>query len=147
MAMVNIQEFKSLALGGEAGVVALVDDDRQITQVLQSWLDMLDMPAEVHESAEKLLSCLEPDVDRWVLRRGPYAGQPLVGAVLDLNLPGLHGFGLAQELRKVSQKLPIVVITAARNEVRETLGEGVQDVVCLSKPFKLEVLEKILLGD
>ena len=120
--MVNIQEFKSLALGGEAGVVALVDDDRQITQVLQSWLDMLDMPAEVHESAEKLLSCIEPHEGRWVMRRGPYLGQPLVGAVLDLNLPGLHGFGLAQELRKVSHQLPIVVITAARNEVRQALG-------------------------
>lgn len=144
--MVSIQEFKSMSVNGEAGVVALVDDDRQITQVLQNWLDMLEMPAEVHDSAEKLLASLEPQDNRWVLRRGPYTGQPLVGAVLDLNLPGLHGFGLAQELRKVSEKLPIVVITAARNEVRKHLGDGIDDVVCLSKPFKLEALEKILLG-
>jgi len=144
--MVSIQEFKSLLVNGDAGVVALVDDDRQITQVLQNWLDMLEIPAEVHDSAEKLLSCLEPSEGRWLVRRGPHSGQPLVGAVLDLNLPGLHGFGLAQELRKVSQKLPIVVITAARNEVRTSLGDGVDDVVCLSKPFKLDVLEKILMG-
>jgi DNA-binding response OmpR family regulator len=145
--VLNIQEFKNMSLGGPAGVVALVDDDRQITQVLQSWLDMLDMPAEVHESAEKLLSSLEPDNGRWLFRRGHYAGRPLVGAVIDLNLPGLHGFGLAKALRKVSQQLPIVVITAARNEVRQALGDDVDDVVCLSKPFKLEALEKIFLGE
>lgn len=145
--MVNIQEFKGLSVSGDAGVVALVDDDRQITQVLQNWLDMLEMPAEVHDSAENLLASLEPADGCWLVRRGPHVGQPLVGAVLDLNLPGLHGFGLAQELRKVSRKLPIVVITAARNEVRENLGSGIDDVVCLSKPFKLDVLEKILMGE
>lgn len=145
--MVSIQEFKSMSVNGEAGVVALVDDDRQITQVLQNWLDMLEMAAEVHDSAEKLLACLEPAEGRWLVRRGPYSGQPLVGAVLDLNLPGLHGFGLAQELRKVSSQLPIVVITAARNEVRASLGNGVDDVVCISKPFKLDVLEKVLMGE
>lgn len=145
--MVSIQEFKSLSVNGDAGVVALVDDDRQITQVLQNWLDMLEMPAEVHDSAEKLLSCLEPGDGFWRVRRGPHSGFPLVGAVLDLNLPGLHGLGLAKELRKVSHQLPIVLITAARNDVRESLGKGLEDVVCLPKPFKLDVLERILMGD
>jgi len=145
--MVTIQEFKTLSPGFDVGVVALVDDDRQITQVLQNWLDMLEVPAEVHDSAEKLLASLEPCDGRWLVRRGPHMGQPLLGAVLDLNLPGLHGFGLAKELRKVSHELPIVVITAARSEVRDQLGDGVSDVVCLPKPFKLDVLEKILMGD
>lgn len=142
--MVSIQEFK--ATGVTAGVVALVDDDPQITQALQTWLEMMDQPTETHMSAEQLLENLEATNGRWVMRNGPNAGAHLVGAVVDLNLPGLHGFGLAKELRKVCQDMPIVVITAARPEERQRLGSGVDDVVCLTKPFKLEVLEKAFLG-
>jgi DNA-binding response OmpR family regulator len=57
--------------------------------------------------------------------------------VLDLNMPGLDGFGVLQRLGKAgTARLPILVLTARHDvaDVQRAIGLGARDY--LAKPFK-----------
>jgi DNA-binding response OmpR family regulator len=60
--------------------------------------------------------------------------------VLDLGLPDMDGFDLLDELRRIDQRLPVVILTA-RDGVRDTVAglEGGADDY-LTKPFSFEEL-------
>ena len=60
--------------------------------------------------------------------------------VLDLGLPDMDGFDLLDELRRVDQRMPVVILTA-RDGVRDTVAglEGGADDY-LTKPFSFEKL-------
>ena len=58
--------------------------------------------------------------------------------ILDLMLPLVDGFGVLEQIRKVNQKIPILILSA-RNQAADKLRgfkEGVDDY--LTKPFELE---------
>ncbi len=58
--------------------------------------------------------------------------------ILDLMLPLLDGFGVLEQVRKVNQKIPILILSA-RNQAADKLRgfkEGVDDY--LTKPFELD---------
>ena len=58
--------------------------------------------------------------------------------ILDLMLPLLDGFGVLEKIRKVNQKIPILILSA-RNQAADKLRgfkEGVDDY--LTKPFELD---------
>ena len=58
--------------------------------------------------------------------------------ILDLMLPLIDGFGVLEQVRKVNQKIPILILSA-RNQAADKLRgfkEGVDDY--LTKPFELE---------
>lgn len=60
--------------------------------------------------------------------------------LLDIMMPGLDGFSVLEEIRKVDKKLPILILSAkdaARDKVK-ALSKGVDDY--LAKPFDLDEL-------
>ncbi|MEK4532930.1 response regulator transcription factor [Solibacillus sp. FSL K6-1554] len=61
--------------------------------------------------------------------------------LLDLMLPGIDGFIVCQEIRKVNQKVGIIMITAKTQEKDKIDGLviGADDYLC--KPFSLKELE------
>ena len=60
--------------------------------------------------------------------------------ILDVNMPGLDGFGVAERLRANGDQTPIIFLTArtAPDDLREGYGSGGDDY--LMKPFRLEEL-------
>jgi two-component system, OmpR family, copper resistance phosphate regulon response regulator CusR len=64
--------------------------------------------------------------------------------ILDLGLPGKHGFEVLRELRGAGQRLPVVILTA-RDSVKDTvtgLDSGADDYI--AKPFRFdEVLARV----
>ncbi|THV37113.1 response regulator transcription factor [Glycomyces buryatensis] len=60
--------------------------------------------------------------------------------ILDVNMPGLDGFGVADRLRATGDQVPIIFLTArtAPDDLREGFGSGGDDY--LMKPFRLEEL-------
>jgi DNA-binding response OmpR family regulator len=64
--------------------------------------------------------------------------------ILDLGLPGKHGFEVLRELRRAGQRLPVVILTA-RDSVKDTvagLEGGADDYI--AKPFRFdEVLARV----
>lgn len=144
------------------GTVAIVDDDRGIAQALQVWLDHVSIPVRTFADGLSLLDVLQPVAAGWVfklaedtsaqadtmgqLEAAPPLQQRLQAVVIDLNLPGPNGFQIARQLREHAPDLPVVVITAASVDSQNVLGGVPAGVVCLSKPFDLDVLESALLG-
>ncbi len=127
-----------------AQMVALVDDEVQIVQALQTLLSFKGHASSVHASAESLLQALTVrDGQLWLPDKSGMP-RPLTAAVLDLNLPGMNGLDLAAHLRVLQPQLLLVMITAAPVDALQGRTQDLQDMVVLSKPFTLEALEQAL---
>ncbi|MBK9439806.1 MAG: response regulator [Comamonadaceae bacterium] len=126
--------------------VAIVDDDPQISQALGQWVELRGLQALRFTCAECLLKALAPD--KPPLTVGPTrqnsSSSALVAGILDLNLPGLSGMALAHLLRSMDANLPLVVVTALRQDERRHYGQLPAGVPCLQKPFDLDALEDAL---
>jgi len=128
------------------GMVAIVDDDPHISRALGSWLELNSLRATHHTSAESLLQAVHAGAGALTIHLGvdnPVVF-PLVGAVLDLNLPGATGIELATRLRRMAPGLPLVIITALRDDERERYGQPPPGIRILKKPFDLDDLEDAL---
>jgi DNA-binding response OmpR family regulator len=68
----------------------------------------------------------------------------VVGAVLDLNLPGITGVALAKSLRQLAPTMPLAIITALRADERMRYGQVSEGIEILQKPFDLDALEAAL---
>ena len=128
------------------GVIAIVDDDQSITSALAMWLKFYDIGVRSHHSAESLLQDIGSDSENLVLHamESTNADVPLLGAILDVNLPCMNGFELANALRQLKPNLPIIMITALNASERQQYGAINDNILCLSKPFDLNALENVL---
>jgi len=108
--------------------VLLVDDEDQLRRVMR---DLLERDGYVVVEAGDGVEALD-QVDR-------HAPDIIV---LDLNLPGLDGFGVLSHLRsrRATQEIPVVVLTARGDEENEirVFEFGADDF--LSKPFRARAL-------
>jgi CheY-like chemotaxis protein len=108
--------------------VLLVDDEDQLRRVMR---DLLERDGyDVIEASDGVEALDQVD------RHGPDI------IVLDLNLPGLDGYGVLSHLRsrRVTQHIPVVVLTARGDEENEVrvFEFGADDF--LSKPFRARAL-------
>ncbi len=128
------------------GILAIVDDDSHISRALGMWVEMYGLRATQHTSGESLLHALRQQDGRLTLHFAPSPALPmaLLGAVIDLNLPGISGIELAQALRRLTPDLPMVIITALCEDERARFGPAPPGVQCLKKPFDLGALEDAL---
>jgi FixJ family two-component response regulator len=102
-------------------LISVVDDDESVRESLPDLLREFGFAAQAFASAEEFLA-------------SDYLGQTRC-LVLDVAMPGMSGPDLQQELTRRRQEIPIVFITAHRDEgVRPRLLER-GAVECLSKPF------------
>lgn len=111
-----------------SGTVLLVDDEDQLRRVMR---DLLERDGYTVIEARDGIEALD-QVDR-------HAPDIMV---LDLNLPGLDGYGVLSHLRsrKATEHLPVVVLTARGDEENEVrvFEFGADDF--LSKPFRARAL-------
>ncbi len=105
----------------QRSLVSVVDDDESVRESLPDLLKTCGFMVQAFSSAEEFLA------------------SELVGQtkclILDIAMPGMTGPDLQQELRRRRQEIPIVYITARKDEaVRpRMLEQGA--VECLFKPF------------
>ncbi len=112
----------------QAATVLLVDDEDQLRRVMR---DLLERDGYTVIEAREGVEALD-QVDR----HGPDI------IVLDLNLPGLDGYGVLSHLRsrRGTEHIPVVVLTARGDEENEVrvFEFGADDF--LSKPFRARAL-------
>ena len=115
-------------------LVSVVDDDQSVRESLPDLLREFGFAVQAFSSAEEFLAsdCIDQTSC----------------LILDITMPGMSGPDLQRELTLRRQKIPIVFITAHRNEtVRPRLLEQ-GAVECLFKPFSdtalLEALRRAL---
>ncbi len=106
---------------GSRLLVSVVDDDESVRESLPDLLKELGYEARAFSSAEDFLAsdCVSKTAC----------------LMLDITMPGMSGPELQQELARRRQAMPIVFITARRDEdLRQRLiKQGA--VECLFKPF------------
>src|SRR6267142_3573013 len=102
-------------------LVSVVDDDESVRESLPDLLRELGFVVQAFASAEQVLASDCVDQTKWLL--------------LDVAMPGMTGPDLQRELTQRGQEIPIVYITAHKDEaVRPRLLEQ-GAVECVFKPF------------
>ena len=102
-------------------LISVVDDDQSVRESLPELLKELGFTARAFSSAMEFLASDAPLQSSCV--------------ILDVAMPMMSGPELFRELRNRNLKIPVVFITARKDEVVRTrlLGDGA--VGCLFKPF------------
>jgi len=105
----------------QASLVSVVDDDESVRESLPDLLRELGFSVQAFSSAEEFLASNYVDKTKCL--------------ILDIVMPGMTGPDLQRELKLRRQEIPIVFMTARKDEtIRPRLIElGAVD--CLFKPF------------
>jgi FixJ family two-component response regulator len=111
-------------------LVTVVDDDESVRESLPDLLKEFGYRVEAFSSAESFLAL------------GNETGTGCL--ILDVAMPGMTGPELLRLLRSSGQNLPVIFITAHRDESvrRRLLADGAVD--CLYKPFSDAALQRAL---
>lgn len=107
-------------------LVVVIDDDLSIRESLPDLLVQLGFESRAFSSAEEFLASAE-------LLEAECA-------ILDVAMPGMSGPDLRKELRIRRPQLPVIFITAQREEQVRTRLLELGAVACLFKPFSDTVL-------
>jgi len=99
--------------------LTVVDDDRDIRELLKAFLEKNGFEVTAYESGEALLD------------NSPQATDLLI---LDVGLPGIDGLELCRQLRQ-STDLPIIMLTAADDDIDRILGLELGADDYMGKPF------------
>jgi FixJ family two-component response regulator len=105
----------------ERPLVSVVDDDQSVRESLPDLLKELGYTAQVFSSAEAFLASDFVDQTKCL--------------ILDIAMPGISGLDLQRELNAEGKKIPIIFITAHKDEAihARALEQGAVEV--LLKPF------------
>ncbi len=111
-------------------LVSVVDDDESLRESLPDLVREFGFRAEAFSSAEEFLASDRLDETRCL--------------ILDVAMPGMTGPELQRELARRGQSIPIVFITALKDDtVRPRLIEA-GAAECLFKPFSDAALQRAL---
>ena len=102
-------------------LVVIVDDDESVRESLPDLLMLFGFAARAFSSAGAFVASDCVDQTRCL--------------ILDVAMPGMSGPDLQQELKRRRREIPIIFITACRDEIlcAHLIQQGA--VACLFKPF------------
>jgi len=105
----------------ERSLVSVVDDDESVRESLPDLLSEFGFAARAFSSAEAFLSSDCVDKTRCL--------------ILDVMMPGMTGLDLQQELTRRGQQIPVIFITARKDEALRARAFKQGAVKFLNKPF------------
>ena len=110
----------------KAEAVLVVDDEREIRDILREALEVEGLPVHTAEDGEQGLKMLH--------------SRPYRLVILDLRMPGLSGLELLSEINRMHRRPPVMILTgmASPEEIETALGYGAER--CLRKPFQIDSL-------
>src|SRR5882757_2682236 len=108
-------------MNGTRSLVSVVDDDESVRESLPDLLREFGFAAHAFSSPEEFLA-------------SDCVGQTRC-LILDIAMPGMPGPGLPKELKRRRQEIPIIFVTAQRDEAARSrlLEQGAGE--CVFKPF------------
>ncbi len=106
--------------------ILLVEDDPNLSMVLQDYLEMMDYQTQLSTNGEEGLKA--------------FGKQEFDMCILDVMMPKMDGFTLAEKIRKRNASIPIVFLTAKSLKEDRLKGfqTGCDDYI--TKPFSTEEL-------
>ena len=121
----------------ERSLVSVVDDDESVRESLPDLLSEFGFAARAFSSAEVFLSSDCVHKTRCL--------------ILDVMMPGMTGLDLQQELIRRGQEIPVIFITARKDEALRARAFKQGAVEFLNKPFSdtalLDALNLALKGN
>mgnify|MGYP001546064500 FL=1 len=105
----------------ERPLVTIIDDDESVRESLPDLLRVLGYPVQAFSSAGAFLASKSVGKTRCL--------------ILDVAMPGMTGPELNNELKRRGYRIPVVFITAHRDESVPPLLLDQGAVDCLFKPF------------
>ncbi len=106
--------------------VLLAEDDRNLGNILKSYLEAKGYPTRLCVNGEETLDAYRRD-------RFDFC-------ILDVMMPAKDGFTVAAEIRAMNQEIPILFLTAKSLQEDVLRGFEVGGDDYLTKPFSMEVL-------
>lgn len=111
-------------------IVSVVDDDESVRESLPDLLKELGFASRAFSSAKEFLASDSPGNTQCL--------------ILDIAMPGMTGPDLQRELKRRGMQIPIVFITAHRDETVRTRMLQHGAIECLFKPFSESALVEAL---
>jgi len=100
--------------------ILIIEDDQSIAEVEKDYLTINNFEVEIsYDGNEGLKEVLENDYDL---------------VIIDLMLPGIDGFKICKEIRKVKD-IPLIMVTAKKSDIDKVRGFGLGLDDYLTKPF------------
>jgi two-component system KDP operon response regulator KdpE len=110
----------------ESGIILVVDDEMSIRRALHTTLSKLGFETVEAARGEEALSLVRTN--------------PFDAVLLDINMPGMTGIDTCRNMRRLSSRIPILMLTVRDREDDkvEALDAGADDYI--TKPFQLREL-------
>lgn len=113
-------------MSSKAAKIFLVEDDLSFGSVLKSYLEINDFEVEWVDDGKYALEHF---------RKGVYSI-----CILDIMLPHVDGFTIANEIRQINTDVPIIFLTAKKLKDDVLKGYGVGGDDYITKPFDTDIL-------
>lgn len=119
----QLGEGKRLGNGCETMNILMIEDNESVSEMMQMFFLNEGWEATFKYDGKEGLDAFLAEPEKWDM------------ITLDLNLPGMDGMSVAREIRKVSDTVPIIMLTARDSESDQVIGleMGADDYV--TKPF------------
>lgn len=108
---------------GSGELVCVVDDEDFVLSCVSKAVDKLGYHTRTFDTPRKCLEALKADPGACAL------------LVTDQTMPGMTGTELAEQVRSVSPKLPIIIMSGYFSKISPAILERMDHVSLLSKPF------------
>ena len=102
-------------------IILVVDDDERICRLLERYLSKQGFEVKSSysgEGLEEIIANLQPSL-----------------LLLDLNLPGEHGFDIAKRVRALDKKIGIIILTGSGDSIDQVVGLEIGADDFVAKPF------------
>ncbi|MBD3224232.1 MAG: response regulator [Caldithrix sp.] len=107
--------------------ILIIEDDKELTQLLDMHLQDLDLEVEIsNDGREGLSKALEQDYNL---------------IILDIMLPGIEGTEICRRIREKRKVVPILMLTARTEELDKVLGLELGADDYITKPFSIRELQ------
>ncbi|WP_182431387.1 response regulator transcription factor [Lactobacillus bombicola] len=103
--------------------ILMVEDDKSLSEMMCMFFEKEGWKVDIAFDGEQAVNQFKQDPNKYDL------------ITLDLNLPKKDGIQVAKEIRAVSTRIPIIMLTARNSEEDQILGLGVGADDYVSKPF------------
>ena len=110
--------------------IYIIDDDRSVRNALIRFLALCGLEALVFDTAEAFLAELET--------------LPAGALIVDMQLPGLNGLELLDEMARAGMHWPAIVISGAHEGYEDAVSSALGPDHYLRKPFDAEALMRAL---
>lgn len=112
--------------------IVLVDDEADILHVVKRGLEIKGFEVDAHDSPQEAINSFKPNLYDL--------------AILDIRMPGLNGFALYRQMKKIDPSLTVCFLSAFEMHPEEfkkvfpSLSEGVKTII--KKPITTSELLK-----